>query len=73
MKIVQRWDITGREFQYGITEVDVDNGTQLYPYGTLAEAKAQFDLIKIQQRGALQNGRFRDRKFESILKRNDRI
>ena len=56
-----------------VTEVDVDNGVQLYPYDTLAEAKAAFDLIKIQQRGALDNGRFRDRKFESILKRNDRI
>jgi hypothetical protein len=73
MKIVNRWDIPSRKYQYGITEVDVDNGVQLYPYDTLAEAKAAFDLIKIQQRGALDNGRFRDRKFESILKRNDRI
>ncbi len=73
MKIVDRYYPESKTYQYGITELDVVNGRQTYPYEDRAEAAAQLRLAKLKERGARNNGRFRDRAFENALKATDRI
>jgi hypothetical protein len=73
MKIVDRYYPESKTYQYGITELDVINGRQTYPYEDRAEAAAQLRLAKLKERGARNNGRFRDRAFENALRATDRI
>jgi hypothetical protein len=73
MKIVERYYPESRTYEYGITELDVVNGRQTYPYEDRAEAAAQLRLAKLKERGARNNGRFRDRAFENALIATDRI
>jgi hypothetical protein len=73
MKIVDRYYPESKTYQYGITELDVVNGRQTYPYEDRAEAAAQLRLAKLKERGARNNGRFRDRAFENALRATDRI
>ena len=73
MKIVDRYYPESKTYQYGITELDVINGRQTYPYEDRAEAAAQLRLARLKERGARNNGRFRDRAFENALKATDRI
>jgi hypothetical protein len=73
MKIVNRYYPESKTYEYGITELDVIDGRQTYPYEDRAEAAAQLRLAKLKERGARNNGRFRDRAFENALKATDRI
>ena len=73
MKIVDRYYPESKTYQYGITELDVVNGRQTYPYEDRAEAAEQLRLAKLKERGAKNNGKFRDRAFENALKATDRI
>ena len=73
MKIVDRYYPESKTYQYGITELDVIDGRQTYPYEDRAEAAAQLRLAKLKERGARNNGRFRDRAFENALIATDRI
>ena len=73
MKIVERYYPESKTYEYGITELDVVNGRQTYPYEDRAEAAAQLRLAKLKERGARNNGRFRDRAFENALRATDRI
>lgn len=73
MKIVERYYPTSRERWYGITEVDVVDGKQTYPYEDKAEAMAELRLLRLKERGAKDKGKFRDRQYESALKATDRI
>lgn len=73
MKIVERFYPANKERWYGITEVDVVDGKQTYPYEDKAEAMAELRLLKLKERGAKDKGKFRDRQYESALKATDRI
>ena len=73
MKIVERYYPASRERWYGITEVDVVDGKQTYPYEDKAEAMAELRLLRLKERGAKDKGKFRDRQYESALKAADRI
>lgn len=73
MKIVDRYYPESKTYQYGITELDIVNGRQTYPYEDRAEAAAQLRLARLKERGARNNGRFRDRAFENALRATDRI
>jgi hypothetical protein len=73
MKIVDRYYPESRTYEYGITELDVIDGRQTYPYSDRAEAAAQLRLAKLKERGARNGGKFRDRAFENALKATDRI
>jgi hypothetical protein len=73
MKIVERYYPESKTYEYGITELDVVNGRQTYPYEDRAEAAAQLRLAKLKQRGAKDKGKFRDKAFENVLKATDRI
>lgn len=73
MKVVERYYPENKERWYGITEVDVANGRQLYPYDDRSEAMAELRLLKLKQRGPKDKGKFRDRQYESALKATDRI
>lgn len=73
MKIVERYYPESKTYEYGITELDVVNGRQTYPYEDRAEAAAQLRLAKLKERGPRNNGKFRDRAFENALKATDRI
>lgn len=73
MKIVSRYYPESKTYEYGITELDVINGKQTYPYEDRAEAAAQLRLAKLKERGAKNGGKFRDRAFENALKATDRI
>ena len=52
MKIVDRYYPESKTYQYGITELDVINGRQTYPYEDRAEAAAQLRLARLKERGA---------------------
>jgi hypothetical protein len=73
MKIVDRYYPESKTYQYGITELDVVNGRQTYPYEDRAEAAAQLRLARLKERGPRNNGKFRDRTFENALRATDRI
>ena len=73
MKIVERYYPESKTYEYGITELDVVNGKQTYPYEDRAEAAAQLRLARLKERGPRNNGKFRDRAFENALKATDRI
>lgn len=73
MKIVERYYPEGNIRQYGITEVDVANGIQQYPYDDRAKAAAELRLLKLKERGPKDKGKFRDRAYEAALKATDRI
>ena len=73
MKIVDRYYPESKTYQYGITELDIINGRQTYPYEDRAEAAAQLRLARLKERGPRNNGRFRDRAFENALRATDRI
>ena len=73
MKIVERFYPASKERWYGITEVDVVDGKQTYPYEDKAEAMAELRLLKLRERGPKDKGKFRDKHYESALKATDRI
>jgi len=69
MKVVKRWCITTDEYRYGITEVDVDNGLQTYPYETESEAQKNIQLLRLKRN----SNKERDPQYTSTLKSIGRI
>jgi len=71
MRVVKRKDIITNEYRYGVTDLTVCNGVQLYPYDTKAEAELNKKLQQIKNNP--KDPRFLDPVYVGTLKALNRL